>query len=78
MVATFRSPSCSTQDLRPTFAMEVFRLLMAIVANFDLETIQLDVVNAFLNSELPYTYICAIHLLENCLEWPTEPALKEI
>ena len=35
-----------------TLAAKVFRTLMAILAVFNLETIQLDAVNAFLNSEL--------------------------
>jgi len=34
------------------FAAKVFRTLMAILAVFNLETIQLDAVNTFLNSKL--------------------------
>ena len=35
-----------------TLAAKVFRLLMAIIAYFDLEIVQLDTVNAFANSHL--------------------------
>lgn len=38
-----------------TLAMRVFRALMAIIAAFDLECHQFDVVNAFLNASLPYS-----------------------
>src|SRR5436305_13285615 len=37
-----------------TLAARSFRVFMAIAARFDLELIQFDVVNAFVNAELPY------------------------
>ena len=37
-----------------TLAGRSFRVLMAIAAKFDLELIQFDVVNAFVNATLPY------------------------
>ena len=57
----FKARICVRGDLQPrtdednyaaTLAYQVFRLLMALVANFDLETIQVDAVNAFCNSPL--------------------------
>jgi Reverse transcriptase (RNA-dependent DNA polymerase) len=41
-----------------TLAAKTFRTLMAIAAYFDLEAIQLDAVNAFLNSPLDKTIYC--------------------
>ena len=35
-----------------TLASMMFRALMAITAKFDLETVQMDMVNAFINSKL--------------------------
>jgi hypothetical protein len=35
-----------------TLAATSFRTLMAVVAKFDLETIQLDAINAFVNADL--------------------------
>lgn len=64
----YKARICVRGDLQPqtnlhdtyaaTLAAKVFRLLMAIIAYFDLETVQLDAVNAFANSyldELVYT-----------------------
>jgi hypothetical protein len=64
----YKARVCVRGDLQPqsnlhdtyaaTLAAKVFRLLMAIIAYFDLETVQLDAVNAFANShldELVYT-----------------------
>jgi len=52
-------PQSNLQDTyAATLAAKVFRFLMAIIAYFDLETVQLDAVNAFANSnldELVYT-----------------------
>jgi Reverse transcriptase (RNA-dependent DNA polymerase) len=41
-----------------TLAARVFRALVALVATFDLETVQLDSVNAFLNSVLDEVAYC--------------------
>ena len=64
----YKARICVRGDLQPqsnlydtyaaTLAAKVFRFLMAIIAYFDLETVQLDAVNAFANShldELVYT-----------------------
>jgi len=64
----YKARICVRGDLQPqsnlhdtyaaTLAAKTFRLLMAIIAYFDLETVQLDAVNAFANShldELVYT-----------------------
>jgi hypothetical protein len=63
----YKARICIRGDLQPqsmhdtyaaTLAAKVFRLLMAIIAYFDLEIVQLDTVNAFANShldELVYT-----------------------
>lgn len=57
----FKARICVRGNLQPktdeeiyasTLAFQVFRLLMAIVALFDLETIQADAVNAFCHSPL--------------------------
>ncbi|KHJ30242.1 hypothetical protein EV44_g3325 [Erysiphe necator] len=57
----FKARICVRGDLQPkndeetyacTLALQVFRLLMALVALFDFETIQADAVNAFCNSPL--------------------------
>ncbi|KAI0991690.1 hypothetical protein K3495_g16497, partial [Podosphaera aphanis] len=57
----FKARICVRGDLQPkteednyasTLAFQVFRILMAIVAYFDLETLQVDAVNAFCNSPL--------------------------
>ncbi|KAI0992165.1 hypothetical protein K3495_g16021, partial [Podosphaera aphanis] len=57
----FKARICVRGDLQPetdednyasTLAFQVFRVLMAIVAYFDLETLQVDAVNAFCNSPL--------------------------
>lgn len=57
----FKARICVRGDLQPktdeetyasTLAFQVFRLLMSLVALFDLETIQADAVNAFCNSPL--------------------------
>jgi hypothetical protein len=56
----FKARACVRGDLQTsyadnyaaTLAVKVFRALMAITAAFDLEIIQLDVVNAFLNSNI--------------------------
>ena len=56
----FKARACVRGDLQTsytdnyaaTLAVKVFRALMAIAAAFDLEIIQLDVVNAFLNSDI--------------------------
>ncbi|KHJ32378.1 hypothetical protein EV44_g3605 [Erysiphe necator] len=57
----FKARICVHGDLQPktdgetyasTLALQVFRLLMALVALFDLETIQADAVKAFCNSPL--------------------------
>jgi len=64
----YKARICVRGDLQPqsnvydtyaaTLAAKVFRFLMAIITYFDLETVQLDAVNAFANShldELVYT-----------------------
>ena len=56
----FKARLCVRGDLQTSFAdnyaatlaVKVFRALMALTAAFDLEMIQLDAVNAFLNSEV--------------------------
>jgi Reverse transcriptase (RNA-dependent DNA polymerase)/GAG-pre-integrase domain len=56
----FKARLCVRGDLQvsladnyaATLAVKVFRALMALTAAFDLEIIQLDAVNAFLNSEM--------------------------
>ena len=57
----YKGRICVRGDLQPvsheenraaTLALRVFRMLMALVAAFDLETDQLDAINAFLNSPL--------------------------
>ncbi|KAI0996051.1 hypothetical protein K3495_g12130 [Podosphaera aphanis] len=57
----FKARICVRGDLQPrtdednyasTLAFQVFRVLMALVAYFDLETLQVDAVNAFCNSPL--------------------------
>lgn len=57
----FKARICVRGDLQPktdednyaaTLAFQVFRLLVALIAYFDLETIQVDAVNAFCNSPL--------------------------
>ena len=60
-ILKFKARICVRGDLQPkteednyasTLAFQVFRLLLALVAFFDLETIQADAVNAFCNSPL--------------------------
>ncbi|KAK6218078.1 reverse transcriptase domain protein [Colletotrichum tabaci] len=60
----FKARICVCGDLQPLNGMETyastlagrsFRSLMAIVARFDLETLQLDAVNAFTNATLDET-----------------------
>jgi hypothetical protein len=65
----FKARICVRGDLQPvsnqdnyaaTLAAKVFRSLMAITAIFDLEAIQLDAINAFVNGTLDeevYTYM---------------------
>jgi hypothetical protein len=47
-----RQPPTGKDNYAATLAARVFRFLMAIAAQFDLEMYQLDAVNAFTNSEL--------------------------
>lgn len=62
MLLKYKARLCARGDLQAThfetyaatLAAKVFRLLCAIIAIFDLEAEQFDVVNAFLNSTLPY------------------------
>jgi hypothetical protein len=65
----FKARICVRGDLQPfnnqdnyaaTLAAKVFRSLMAITAAFDLEAVQLDAINAFINGTLDeevYTYM---------------------
>ena len=45
-------PKIDEDNYASTLAFQVFRLLMALVTLFDLETIQVDAINAFCNSPL--------------------------
>lgn len=60
-LVNFKARICVRGDLQPKndeetyasiLAFQVFRLLMVLVASFDLETVQADAVNAFCNSPL--------------------------
>ena len=61
-VERFKARLCARGDLQATsqdtyastLAMRVFRLMCAIAAHFDLEMIQMDAVNAYLNAELSH------------------------
>jgi hypothetical protein len=44
---------CDLPTRATTLAATSFRTLLAIIAKFDLETLQMDAVNAFVNAELP-------------------------
>ncbi len=44
---------CDLPTRATTLAAASFRTLLAIIAKFDLETLQMDAVNAFVNAELP-------------------------
>lgn len=53
LYACGNSPRANGSDARATtLATRIFRFLAALIAHFDLETVQLDFVNAYLNSEL--------------------------
>ena len=61
-VVRFKARLCARGDLQATdqetyastLAMRVFRLMCAIACHFDLEMIQMDAVNAYLNAKLQY------------------------
>jgi hypothetical protein len=74
-LAKYKARLCVRGDLQEstyldtyatTLAVRIFRTLMAIMAAFNLETRQYDIVNAFTNSELDETVHCA------CLEGYTK------
>ena len=63
----YKARICVRGDLQPwsdkdsyaaTLAAKIFRSLMAIAAKFDLEAVQLDIVNAFANSPLDELIYC--------------------
>jgi hypothetical protein len=47
-----QEPKTAEDTYAPTLAARTFRILMALAAKYDLEVIQLDVVNAFMNAKL--------------------------
>lgn len=60
-IAKFKARICIRGDLQEglnlemraaTLAVRIFRMMMALAAVFDLEIVQLDAVNAFVNSDL--------------------------
>lgn len=61
LIEKWKARLCARGDLQDTtsdtyaatLSARIFRFLMALIAQFDLETIQMDAVNAFLNSVLP-------------------------
>ena len=60
-VTKFKARICARGDLQSTgfdtyaatLSTRLFRLIMGIICFFDLETIQMDAINAFLNAKLP-------------------------
>ena len=82
---------CARGDLQPftdndarsvTLASRIFRFLMAVMAHFDMDSMQLDAINAFCNSPLDeevygefpdgsseqiFDEFCGINLHQNCL-----------
>lgn len=61
-LSKFKARLCARGDLQntdletyaATLSAKIFRTMMAMIAQQDLETIQLDAVNAFLNAKLPH------------------------
>lgn len=60
-IIKFKARICARGDLQyteletyaATLSARTFRMMMAMIAQLDLETIQMDAVNAFLNADLP-------------------------